>query len=173
MEGVVDIKKSAKLQLYMDRQKLDLDDMNYIDKVDLSDLLLKSEFDNIKKQVERYIALKNAVASGEGDVVLMSDEMRNLSQNVLAETGRDINQIKLDDLETVTKLEDILAKSGIKSENNMIVVPTDDSYFGNSDYIKCTLHSGLFGGYGINQGARIAISASGAILTIKSALYAK
>lgn len=171
MEDVVNVKDSAKLQLYYDKQSLDLEDMNFIDTIDLKNLLLKSEFDTIKAEVERYNELKEKVSKGEGDVILMSDEMKNLSTRVLAETGKDINQIELSSLETVTKIEDILSRSGIHSQNDLQVRPIDDEYFNGSAYVKCTLCDRY--GWGIQQGTRLAISQSGVILTVKSGLYVK
>lgn len=174
MEGIVSIQDSTKLQLYYDKQSLDMDDMNTIDATNTENLLLKSEFDMIENEVKRYKELKSKVENNDGDVILMSDEMKNLSMNILAQTGRDINTIELSSLQTVTKLEDVLSRSGIHSQNDLVVRPLEDIYGSNSDYIKCTLcNSEDYSRWGIRQGTRLAISKSGVILTVKSGLYLK
>lgn len=173
MEGI-DISKSLKLQNYLDKQQLDNEQRTYLDVVDLSNLMLKSEFDMVRAQVERYNVLKAQVEKREGDIVLASEEMKYLANNVLGETGRDINTIELSQLDTVTKIEELLQGSGIKSNNDLVVRFSDDDFFSKNDYVRMSI-SGQesWGRYGIRTGTRIAITKSGKILTVRSALYEK
>lgn len=170
----IDISKSLKLQNYLDKQQLNSEQRTYLDVVDLSNLMLKSEFDMVRTQVERYNTLKSQVEKGEGDIILASDEMKYLANNVLSETGRDINTIELSQLDTVTMIEDLLQGSGIKSNNDLVVRFSDDDFFSKNDYVRMSI-SGQepWGRYGIKTGARIAITKSGKILTVRSALYEK
>lgn len=170
----IDVFESLKLQNYLNLQNLNVEEMAYLDKVDLSNLMLKSEFDQIKSEVERYQKLKAKVENGEGDVILQADEMRRLANDVLASTGRDINTIELSQLDTITEVERLLQKSGIKSNNDLVVRFSDDHFFGKNDYVLMRLaEPSDWGKYGINTGARMAITKSGHILTIRNALYEK
>jgi len=170
----IDISKSLKLQNYLEQQELNEEERTYLDIVDLSNLMLKSEFEAIKSQVERYHTLKSQVEKGEGDIILASDEMKYLANSVLGETGRDINTIDLSQLNTVTMIEKMLQNSGIKSNNDLIVRFSDDDYFNRNDYVRMSI-SGKenWGRYGIKSGARIAITRSGKILTARNAIYEK
>lgn len=173
MEGI-DISKSLKLQNYLDQQKLSQEDRTYLDNVNLFDLMLKSTFDTIKSEVERYASLKSQVENGEGDIILASDEMKRLANQVLAETGRDINTIDLSQLNTVTKIEEMLKSSGITSENNLSVRLEDCDLFNQNDYVRVSISGPEpWGRYGIRTGARMAITKSGRILTTRSSLYQK
>lgn len=173
MEGI-DISKSLKLQNYLNQQKLDQEQRSYLDTVDLSDLMLKSEFETVQTQVERYHTLKAQVEKGEGDIISASEEMKYLANNVLSETGRDINTIELSQLDTVIKIEELLQSSGIKSNNDLVVRFSDDDFFRRNDYVRMSISGPEpWGGYGIRTGARIAITKSGKILTVRNALYEK
>lgn len=171
---IIDVTKSLKLQNYLSVQNLTEAEISELDKVDLSNLVLKSEFERIQKSVERYQTLKSQVEKGEGDIVLASDEMRRLANDVLVDTGKDISNIDLNQLDSVTKIENLLEKSGIRSKNDMVVRFSDDDYFNRNDYVRVVLaDSNSWGRYGIQTGARMAITRSGKILTVRSALYEK
>lgn len=177
MLPIIDITKSLKLQQYMSDQKLDANDKDFIDKVNLSNLILKSDFDRIKNQVERYLTLKDNVQNNVGDIIAQSDEMKRLNNDIIADTGKDANQINLNDLDTVAKIDKILNESNIKSKNNLSVAIyyTDDCDYNHTDYVKVTLFDDKqhFTKYGIQSGARIALSNSGLILVAKKDLYMK
>ena len=87
---MIDVTKSLKLQTYLDNQKLSLEDIDFLNKVNLSDLILKSEYDEIKSEVERYNTLKKALETGSNNAIQISDEMKNLNQQIVARTGVDI-----------------------------------------------------------------------------------
>lgn len=172
----IDVLKSLKLQNYLDRQTLNGEERAYLDQVSLYNLMLKSEFDNVKSQVEKYNHLKSQVEKGEGDIVLAGEEMKYLANSILAETGRDINIIDLSQISTVTRIEELLQNSGIKSNNDLMVKISDeeDTFFNNSDYVRLSLAGPEpWSRYGIKPGARMAITKSGKILTTRKALYSK
>lgn len=169
---MVNVANSLKLQQYLNNQNLQSDELNFLETTKLRNLILKPTFEAIKAQVSRYKELKTNVETGKGDLALQSDEMKNLANDIFYETGKDANTIQLSDLQTVDKLESILAKSNITSKNDLFVRPIYDECDPTSDYIKVELVSmNAYDRYGINTGARIAITPSGKIITTKSSLY--
>ena len=171
---MIDVTKSLKLQTYLDNQKLSLEDIDFLNKVNLSDLILKSEYDEIKSEVERYNTLKKALETGSNNAIQISDEMKNLNQQIVARTGKDASQVSLHSIPTADKLEQILQSSGITSKNDLtvrIVYNDDEGY--NSDYVRVELTDSKWDRYGINPGTRMAITDKGEIITLRSQLYMK
>ena len=171
---MVNVANSLKLQNYLNSQNLGSDELNFLETVNLSNLILKPTFDAIKAQVSRYNELKANVENGQGDLALQSDEMKNLANDIFYETGKDANTIQIDSLETVDKLEKALLNSNITSKNDLFVKPIYDEYDPTSDYVKVELTSmNSMDRYGIHSGARMAITPSGKIIVAKNSLYAK
>lgn len=168
--------ESLKLNNYINIQSenLTFDEMKYIDDVNLNDLMLQSEYKLVKKEVERYNYLKGAMTSGEVDMILATDEMERLRNNVYTQVGQDIDMIDLSKLNVVTKIENILKKSGIKSKNDLTVRFEEGPYENNSSYIRMVLcNDNSYVRYGVKAGSRMAISTSGRILVPKASIYNK
>lgn len=168
--------KSIKLQKYMDKQALDVDDYEFLEKVKLEELLTKANFDTVKNEVARYNELKEAIKEPSADIALISDEMKRLRNEVLVQVNRDIDMIDLGTLDTTDKLEDILSRAS-KSENDLVVtfVPVDRN-ISNDDYVRLELYSmerQYMPRLGINTGARMVITKDGTIITPRNAIYSK
>ena len=171
---MVNVAGSLKLQQYMNNQTIEPEDMEFLETTNFRNLLLKSEFDNIKAQVERYNTLKNNVDNNSGDIALQSDEMKNLAANIFYETGRDANTIQLSSLDTVSRLDKVLVNSNITSKNDLFVKPIYDEWDESSDYIKVeVVDRGEPYKYGIQTGAKMAITNSGKIIVTKKSLYSR
>lgn len=167
---------SLKLSNYINDQSknLTLEDIKYIDNVDLNRLMLQSEYELVKTEVERFNYLKNAIPNGEVDMVLASDEMKRLRNDIFTQVGQDADMIDLSQLDTATKLETILQNSGIVSRNDLSVRYEDGPYDNNSSYARMVLCEDKgYMKYGIRTGTRMAISNSGKILVPKAAVYNK
>ena len=168
--------KSVKLQKYMDRQTLDLDDYTFLKQVKLEELLTRANFDTIKNEVARYNELKETISQPGSNVALISDEMKRLRNEVLVQVNRDIDMIDLRTLDTVNKLEDILAK-GVKSENDLVLTFVEtDRNISNDDYVRLELYSmekPYMPKLGINTGARMVIDKDGTVITPRNAIYFK
>lgn len=168
--------ESLKLNNYINVQanNLTLEDIKYIDDVNLNQLMLQSEYELVKKEVERYNYLKNAMTNGEVDMVLATDEMKRLRNDIYTQVGQDADMIDLSRLDVVTKIENILQKSGIVSRNDLTVRFEEGPYENNSSYIRMVLcNDNSYVRYGVKAGARMAISNSGKILVPKAAIYNK
>lgn len=167
---------SLKLNNYIDVQSnnLELDEIKYIDNVDLSQLMLQSEYESVKSEVNRYNYLKEAMANGEVDIILASDEMKHLRNNVYTQVGHDIETVDLSQLDVTTKIEDVLKKSGIVSRNDLTVRFEEPPYGNGSAYARVVLcDDNSYMKYGIKTGTRMAISDTGKILVPKAAIYNK
>lgn len=167
--------ESLKLSNYLDIQSknLTLEDIKYIDEVNLDRLMLQSEYELVKKEVERYNYLKDAISKGEVDMILATDEMKRLRNDIYTQVGHDVDMINLSQLDVVTKIENILQKSGIVSKNDLTVRFDEGPYENSSAYIRMILSSEGYMRYGIKTGTRMAISNSGKILVPKAAIYNK
>ena len=165
---------SLKLSNYLDVQSknLTLEDVKYIDSVDLNRLMLQSEYEQVKTEVERYNYLKNAIENREVDIILASDEMKRLRNDIFTQVGQDADMIDLSQLDTAMKIEAILQNSGITSKNDLMLRYEDGPYDNNSSYARMVLcDDKYYMRYGIKVGSRMAISNTGKILVPKAAIY--
>ena len=167
---------SLKLSNYMDVQSknLTLEELKYIDSVNLDRLMLQSEYEQVKTEVERYNYLKNAIENREIDMILASDEMKRLRNDIFTQVGQDVEMIDLSKLDTAQKIENILQGSGITSRNDLNVRFEDGPYDNRSSYARMVLcNDNNYCRYGIKTGSRMAISDTGKILVPKASIYNK
>lgn len=167
-----DIGGSLKLQGYMNSQNVDADTMNFLENTKFSELYTEEQKYDIERKVNRYKALEQAQL--ENVTAENSTEMQELAQDILYQTGQQINSINVNSLRTNTDIANILYNSGVKSKNDLFVVIDYDDYDFISDYIKCKVvsHNTPYA-YGIHSDAKMIVTKSGKIITSKSSLYTK
>lgn len=169
-----DVTKSLKLKNYLDSQKLTEEDYAFISELNLENLMLQSDYENVKTEVERYNTLKKQIENREGDMILTSDEMKRLRNDVFAMTNYDIETIDLNQLNTAIDVENVLHNSGIVSKNDLTVRYPEEQYKNNSGYVKMELsESDDYQRLGILTGSRMAIGRDGTILVPRSSIYNK
>lgn len=168
----INVMSTLKVQQYLNNQNLDTDTLNFIDNLKFKDLLTDEQFDDIKSKVETYRRLDNELQINPSPEV--SRACKNLAEDILYTTGKDIKTIQLGELQTVNKLDQAMMNTDLRSKNDLFVKVDYDDYSMNSNYIKCTITSHDDpGAYGIAPNARMIITNSGKIITTKNAIYSK
>ena len=163
---------SLKLQSYLNNQTLDNDTMDFLENVNFRQLMTREEFIDIYNKVQRYRVLEQEnIANPSSDI---SNEMQELSQDVMYSTGSPIHSINMSKFKTNDDLERAMLETNIRSKNDLFVEIDYDDYSSTSNYVKCKVvgHDTQYA-YGIAANARMAVTKSGKIITTKNALYMK
>lgn len=167
-----DVGGSLKMQAYLNNQNLDADDLNFLETMKFRNLMSEEEYNDVNKKVTRYRELEDRQL--ESPSVEYSTEMQELAQDIMYQTGKSVNSIKMSDFKTNTDLLNVLAESNVRSKNDLFVDIDYDDYNSSSDFVKCKIvsHDTPYA-YGISAGAKMAVTKSGKIITTRSALYMK
>ena len=168
----VNVMSTLKVQQYLNNQNLGDDVLNFVDTLKFNSLMTDEQFNDVKDKVERYRTLDAELQRNPSPEV--SRACKNLAEDVLYATGQDIKNIKLGELQTVNKLDQAMINTNLRSKNDLFVRVDYDDYSHNSNYVKCTITSHDDpNAYGISPNARMIITKSGKIITMKNAIYSK
>lgn len=168
----VNVMSTLKVQQYLNNQNLGDDVLNFIDTLKFNSLMTDEQFNDVKDKVERYRTLDAELQRNPSPEV--SRACKNLAEDVLYATGQDIKNIKLGELQIVNKLDQAMINTNLRSKNDLFVKVDYDDYSYNSNYVKCTITSHDDpNAYGISPNARMIITKSGKIITMKNAIYSK
>ena len=164
-----DFSKNLKVQRYANEQNIDTSE---IETLDFNTMYTVEEYQNIKNTVEKYRAVENE--HKQNPSVETTRILKELSEDIMYQTGQDASKIQLSSLNTQDKLEKAMMETNLRSRNDLRVDINYDDYSSNSNYCKVrVVGHNYFGAYGISANARMIVLNNGDIIVPKNSLYSK
>lgn len=175
LKAPIDITKSAKLERYYNNQSLEPDDIDFLNKVDVSKLFDDDTYNSIKYKTETYKKMKDSVVNGSIPTEQVASEMEALRAGVLYESGgQDIESINLSSLQSAKKLDELLRDYGVASKNDIRVRLSGDENWDSQEFKRVELvSSNEPWAYGILPSAKLLVLENGTIITKANSLYRK
>ena len=176
LRAPIDITKSVKLEQYYNAQTLKPEDVEFVNKLDISKLFDNDTYNSIKYKTNVYKQMKANIANGDIPTSQVESEMEALRADVLYESGgQDIESIDLSSLHSAEKLDELLRDYGASSKNDIRVkaIPSEENW-DSQEFKKVELVSSNEPyAYGILPSAKLLVLENGVIITKANSLYRK
>ena len=160
---------NLKVQRYANEQEIDTSEL---ENLNFTTIYTNQEYEDIKNKVDKYRAIENE--HKQNPSAETTKILKQLSEDILYETGQDASKIQLSSLNTTEKLEKAMMQTNLRSRNDLRVDINYDDYSNSSNYCKVkVVGHNHFGAYGISANARMIVLNNGDIIVPKNSLYSK